>query len=138
MTNVIRHAAIDPNVASRTSNGPPLIYVLITPARNEEDYIELTLESVVRQTVRPLKWIIVSDGSTDRTDEIVSPYTEKYDWIELLKMPSRESRHFGGKVACFRAGYARLQELRYDLIGSLDADLSFPPDYFEFLVCKFT
>jgi len=117
--------------------GSLLRYVLITPARNEEAYIGLTLKSVVDQTVRPIKWIIVSDGSTDRTDDIVAGYARQYDWIELLRMPSREARHFGGKVACFAAGYARVQELQYDIVGSLDADLSFSADYFEFLLKKF-
>ena len=114
-----------------------LKYVLITPARNEEGYIERTLQSVVQQTVLPLKFVVVSDGSTDRTDEIVSSYAGKYAWLELLKMPAREARHFGGKVAAFKAGYAHTQGLQYDILASLDADLSFPPDYFEFLLRKF-
>jgi poly-beta-1,6-N-acetyl-D-glucosamine synthase len=122
-------------------------YVLVSPARNEEDFIELTIRSVIQQTVRPLKWIIVSDGSTDRTDDIVRKYCAEHDWIELVRMPERRERHFGGKVTCFNAGYARLKELFfsvsplnalcYDIIGSLDADLSFNPEYFEFLLGRF-
>jgi biofilm PGA synthesis N-glycosyltransferase PgaC len=114
-----------------------LTYVLITPARNEEAFIELTIKSVVSQTVRPLKWIIVSDGSTDRTDEIVGSYAGRHDWIELVRMPERALRDFAGKVGCFNAGRDRVRELEYDIIGSLDADISFDQEYFKFLTGKF-
>jgi biofilm PGA synthesis N-glycosyltransferase PgaC len=109
-------------------------YVLITPARNEERFIELTIKAVVAQTVRPQKWIIVSDGSTDGTDQIVRRYTAEYSWIELLAMPPRTERHFAGKVYAFNAGYARLNGVDYDIIGSMDADISFEKDYFSFLL----
>src|SRR6202790_3769544 len=97
-------------------------YVLITPARDESKFIELTVKSVVAQTVLPLKWVIVSDGSTDGTDGIVSRYAANHHWIELVRMPERRERHFAGKVHAFNAGYDRLQGLDYDVIGSLDAD----------------
>ena len=112
-------------------------YVLITPARNEEAFIELTIKSVIQQTVRPLRWVIVSDGSTDRTDEIVQKYTVEHDWIELLRMPERKERHFGGKVFSFNAGRERLKDLKFEIIGNLDADLSFDADLFEMLMHKF-
>jgi poly-beta-1,6-N-acetyl-D-glucosamine synthase len=112
-------------------------YVLITPARNEAQFIRLTLESVVAQTVLPLKWIIVSDGSTDGTDQIVAEYTASHPWIELVRMPERQERHFAGKVQAFNAGYARVADLPYEIIGNLDGDVSFEPDYFEFLLGKF-
>jgi biofilm PGA synthesis N-glycosyltransferase PgaC len=112
-------------------------YALITPARNEAAFIELTLKSMTAQTVKPLKWVIVSDGSTDDTDEIVKRYAAANDWIELLRMPERKERNFAGKVHAFNAGYARVKGLDYDFIGSMDADLSFEPDYFEFLLSKF-
>lgn len=113
-------------------------YVLITPARNEAQFVELTLKSVVAQTVRPLKWIIVSDGSTDGTDEIVNKYSAEYPWIELLRMPERRERHFAGKVLAFNAGQAKVRDLPYEVIGSLDGDISFEPDYFSFLLGKLT
>jgi len=113
-------------------------YVLITPARNEAEYIELTLKSVVAQTVLPLKWVIVSDGSTDGTDDIVNKYSAGRPWIELIRMPEREERHFAGKVHAFNAGYARVAELKYDVIGNLDGDVSFDEQYFDFLLRKFT
>ncbi len=111
-------------------------YVLITPARNEADCIELTLRSVVAQTIRPIKWVIVSDGSTDGTDEIVSKYTVKHSWIELVKMPERRERNFAGKVHAFNAGYAKVKHLEFDAIGSLDGDISFDEEYFSFLLGK--
>jgi biofilm PGA synthesis N-glycosyltransferase PgaC len=111
-------------------------YVLITPARNEAKFIELTLKSVVAQTVRPAKWVIVSDGSTDGTDDIVAKYTENHPWIELLRMPERSERHFAGKVHAFNAGYARMKNLEYEVIGSLDSDISFDENYFSFLLQK--
>ena len=112
-------------------------YVLITPARNEEAFIQQTIESVVAQTVLPAKWVIVSDGSTDRTDDIVKQYAAKYDWIQLVRTPEREERHFAGKVLAFNAGYEQVQDLNYDIVGSLDADISFDPEYFEFLLGQF-
>ena len=111
-------------------------YVLITPARNEAQFIELTIKSVVAQTVGPVKWVIVSDGSTDGMDEIVSKYVAENPWIELLQMPERRERHFAGKVHAFNAGYARVKDLDYDVIGSMDGDISFDEDYFSFLLGK--
>jgi len=112
-------------------------YVLITPARNEADYIELTLKSVVAQTVKPLKWIIVNDGSTDSTGEIVSRYAAIYPWIDLVEMPKRTERHFGAKAEAVNSGHKRVSELQYDVLGNLDSDVSFGPDYFEFLMNRF-
>jgi glycosyltransferase involved in cell wall biosynthesis len=111
-------------------------YVLITPARNEAQFIESTLKSVVAQTVPPLKWVIVSDGSTDGTDEIVRRYLDSYRWIQLLRMPERAERHFAGKVLAFTSGYERVRDLNPDIVGNLDADVTFEPDHFEFLLRK--
>jgi len=113
-------------------------YTLITPARNEARYIELTIRSMVSQTHRPLKWVIVSDGSTDGTDDIVKRYTGGHPWIELVRMPERPERHFAGKVRAFEAGRAIVASLNYDVIGNLDADVSFEPRHFEFLLGKFS
>jgi glycosyltransferase involved in cell wall biosynthesis len=113
-----------------------LSYVLITPARNEADHIAKTLESVVAQTVLPLRWVIVSDGSTDGTDAIVESFQIGRPWIHLIKLPPRTERNFAAKVNAFRAGQERVQDLAYDVIGNVDGDVSFPPDYFEFLLAK--
>ena len=111
-------------------------YVLITAAKNEQDFISKTLDSVVNQTLLPEKWMIVSDGSTDRTDEIVAEYAKRFPWIELMQVPQGSSRDFSGKAnACNRA-YERLKAVEHDVVASLDADLSFAPDYFEFLLQK--
>ena len=112
-------------------------YVLVTPARNEAAFIELTLRSVVAQTVPPVKWVIVSDGSTDGTDDIVKKYAADCPWIELIQMPERQERHFAGKAAAVNAGCKRMAELEYEVIGNLDADVSFDEDYFAFLMRKF-
>ncbi len=114
-----------------------LSYVLVTPARNEEAYIEKTIQSVIAQTTLPKRWVIVSDGSTDRTDEIVKRYESRFGWITLVRMPEHRDRQFAAKVHCFNAGYARLTDMTYDIIGSLDADISFEKDYFAFLLEKF-
>jgi poly-beta-1,6-N-acetyl-D-glucosamine synthase len=113
-------------------------YVLISPARNEESYIEKTIQSVICQTVLPVKWIIVSDGSTDRTDQIVQEYAVQHLWMELIRLPERTERHFAAKVNAFNAGYDKVKNINHDIIGNLDADLSFENDYIEFLLGKFT
>ncbi len=89
------------------------------------------------QTVPPLKWLVVSDGSTDGTDDIVRKYAANYPWIELLRMPERRERNFAGKALAVNAGREGMGDLRYDVIGNLDADVSFEPDYFAFLMEKF-
>lgn len=111
-------------------------YALVTPARNEARMIESTIRSVVAQSVQPLRWVIVSDGSTDATDEIVSRYAAQYNWIELLRMPERRERHFAGKAYAFNAGKARLDGLAYEVIANLDADITFESGYFAYLLEK--
>ena len=112
-------------------------YVLITPARNEAAFIELTLRSVIAQTHRPLRWVIVDDGSTDETAAIVERYTSEHPWIELVRRPRRVNRDFAGKVHSFNAGLERTRDLQPELVGNLDADTSFGADHFEFLVEQF-
>lgn len=119
----------------RTSSYPP--YILITPARNEEAFIEKTIESMIHQTVLPLRWVIVDDGSTDRTAEIVEIYAKRYPWIELARRPPRKDRNFAAKVYAFNDGFERIRTLQFELVGNLDADISFGPDHFEFLISKF-
>lgn len=109
-------------------------YVLITPARNEEAFIEKTLESMIRQTVLPVKWVIVNDGSSDSTANIIGRYLEKNPWIELVNLPQRRERHFAAKVHAFNAGRGSLGNIEYQFIGNLDGDISFDPDHFEFLL----
>lgn len=113
-----------------------MIYVLITPARNEAAFIARTIESVVAQTVQPARWVIVSDGSTDGTDDTVRRYTAAHPWIRLVRVPERRERHFAGKVHAFNAGLATVTDIDYDVIASLDADISLSPDHFAFLLSK--
>jgi glycosyltransferase involved in cell wall biosynthesis len=114
-----------------------LSYVLITPARNEEQFIERLIHSVADQTLLPTKWVIVNDGSTDATARIVSGYLAKHEWIELINLPSHRDRSFSAKVFAVNAGLERVRNLDYEVIGNLDSDVSFVPDYFEFLLKKF-
>ena len=115
----------------------PYQYVLITPARNEAAFIEKTLQSVIQQTHRPLRWVIVSDGSTDGTDELVRKYAQSNPWIELVTLPPRKERHFAAKVNAFNAGYARVTDLSFQVVGNLDADVSFGPGFMDYLVKQF-
>lgn len=112
-------------------------YVLITPAHNEGAFIEKTLVSMVAQTVLPERWVIVDDGSTDETAKIVEDYAQSQPWIELVRRPQRRGRSFAGKAHAFNAGMERVRSLDFDIIGNLDADISFDPDYFKFLLSKF-
>jgi glycosyltransferase involved in cell wall biosynthesis len=113
-------------------------YVLITPARNEERFITKTLDSMVAQTLLPERWIVVDDGSTDRTAEIVEKYTSRYGWIELIRRPQNLDRSFAGKVHAFNTGLDKVQSLGFEVVGNLDADLSFDPHYFKFLMGRFS
>ena len=112
-------------------------YVLVTSARNEAKFIEGTIRSVVNQTVLPQRWVIVDDGSTDRTPQIVETYLEKFPWIELLRMPSRSDRSFTGKAVAVNSALERLTSLQFDVLGNLDADVSFDSQYMAFVVAKF-
>ena len=120
---------------TQTNALPP--YVLITPARNEQAFIEKTIQSVAQQTFLPLKWVIVNDGSTDSTGAIVSEYASRYPFIELVNLPVRRERNFAAKVHAFNAGREKVQDLDYQVIGNLDSDVSLDPDHFEFLLSKF-
>jgi glycosyltransferase involved in cell wall biosynthesis len=112
-------------------------YVLITPAHNEEAYIQKTFDSMIAQTARPERWVIVDDGSTDRTAEIVARSAQGHDWIELVQRPRHLDRSFAGKVHAFNAGLERARSFNFEVVGNLDADISFEPDYLEFLMQKF-
>lgn len=113
-------------------------YVLVTPARNEAAFIEQTIRSVAQQTILPLKWIIVDDGSTDGTGEIIAKWAREHAWLERIATPPREERHFAGKARALMAAYEQLRSVPHDAVGSLDADISFDdPELFGFLLSKF-
>jgi glycosyltransferase involved in cell wall biosynthesis len=92
---------------------------------------------MVQQTVLPMKWVIVNDGSTDRTGEVVKKYLPAHRWIELVEIPQRQDRCFAKKVYSFNAGFERVMDIPYEIIGNLDADISFDKDHFEFLLKQF-
>ena len=114
-------------------------YVLITAARNEEAVIRATLESVAAQTQLPQRWVVMDDGSTDRTAAIVEEYGQRYPWIDLVRRPPRTDRSFAGKAHAVNSALERIRAtgLEFEVVGNLDADVSFEPDYMAFLLARF-
>jgi glycosyltransferase involved in cell wall biosynthesis len=114
-------------------------YIIITPAKDEAEYIEKTLNSVIKQTVLPEEWIIVDDNSTDNTVEIVQRYRANYPWIKLLKKDVPEEKRLGGAkvVRAFNYGFNSISINNYDVVVKLDADLTLPPDYFKCVLNEF-
>ena len=112
-------------------------YVLVTPVRDEVATIGRTLNAVTRQTMRPTEWVIVSDGSTDGTNEVVLAASARYPWIRLIALPPRAGRSFAAVVQNTEAGVRALEAKDYEFLGLLDADLDFPDDYFEKLAGRF-
>ena len=113
-------------------------YVIISPVRDEARQVERTLDSVVGQTVRPLRWVIVDDGSTDETPRIVERWARNHAFIQLITQPASSSRQPGGNVIrVFHTGYRQVASLEFDFVVKLDCDLSFGPDYFERLLGEF-
>ena len=112
-------------------------YAVVTPARNEAAFIEQTIQSMTAQSLPPAKWVIVSDGSTDSTDDIVKRYLGRHPWMALVRMPERRDRQFAAKVFAFNAGYEHIQPIDCDVVGNLDADITFEPDYFAYLMDQF-
>lgn len=112
-------------------------YLLISPGRNEADFMRFTLDSVIAQTVGPKRWIIVDDGSTDVSPAILKEYESNYDWIEVITREDRGQRSVGsGVMEAFYAGFEIIDLNDYDYICKLDLDLILPPRYFETLLGK--
>jgi poly-beta-1,6-N-acetyl-D-glucosamine synthase len=113
-------------------------YILISPVKDEERYVETTIKAVLNQTLLPYRWIIVDDGSRDKTPEIVREYAERFDWIRLVTLNGRSGRQPGsGIIRAFNEGYKLLDGVDFDFIVKFDCDIDFPPEYFEQLVGKF-
>lgn len=107
-------------------------YVIITPARDEEEHIEGTIRSVIHQTILPVEWVIVDDGSKDRTPEIIDRYVKQYSWIHLVRRPDRGFRNSaGGEIDAFYCGFEIIKTSDWDFIVKLDGDLVLPGEYFE-------
>jgi biofilm PGA synthesis N-glycosyltransferase PgaC len=110
-------------------------YVLISPCRDEAKYMRQTMDSVIAQSIRPAKWIIVDDGSTDQTPQILADYRVNHDWIEVVTRNDRGYRLVGpGVIEAFYAGYETINPDDYDYLCKLDLDLRLPPRYFETLM----
>jgi len=110
-------------------------YVLISPCRDEAAYMRQTLDSVINQTIRPTKWVIVDDGSTDSTPRILADYQSRHDWIEVVTRTNRGGRSVGpGVIDAFYAGYEAINPDDYDYLCKLDLDLRLQPRYFEILI----
>jgi glycosyltransferase involved in cell wall biosynthesis len=113
-------------------------YVVITPVRNEENNLPHTVESFVAQTIQPAIWIIVDDGSTDKTDSIADAAAARYPWIRVVHRKDRGFRQPGtGVVEAFYDGLASLGETTWDYLIKFDGDLAFAPDYFQRCFEKF-
>jgi biofilm PGA synthesis N-glycosyltransferase PgaC len=112
-------------------------YVLISPCRNEAEYMRQTLDSVIEQTVHPAKWIIVDDGSTDDTPKILAEFQARYSWIEVVTRRDRGRRAVGpGVIEAFYDGYATINPDEFEFLCKLDLDLRLPPRYFEILIAR--
>ena len=112
-------------------------YVVVSPCRNEADYMRQTLDSVIAQSVPPALWVIVDDGSTDATPRILAEYAARHDWIRIVTRADRGRRAVGpGVIDAFYAGYETIDPDEYQYLCKLDLDLRLPPRYFEELMAR--
>jgi poly-beta-1,6-N-acetyl-D-glucosamine synthase len=107
-------------------------YIIITPVRDEVSYIGQTINAVTSQTILPIRWVVVDDGSTDGTADVLAKQTVETDWLKVIHRPNRGHRANGtGVMEAFHEGLATLAAHEWDYLVKLDGDLSFDPDYFE-------
>ena len=117
---------------------PDPVYIVITPIRNEEEFLPLTLTSMIAQTVRPQQWILVDDGSTDGTGKLIDQAAAAHPWITAVHRADRGSRQAGtGVIAAFYDGYNMIAGQQWDYIVKFDGDLSFDSRYFELCLQEF-
>src|SRR5436853_7182100 len=109
-------------------------YALITAAKNEQSYVRQILQPIVNQTQLPQIWVIVSDGSIDRTDEFVVEFARNYDFIRLLRLDNEGTRAFSRQASASNAGYDSIKHMEFDFVGFLDADISLNVSYYETLL----
>lgn len=110
-------------------------YVIISPCRNEQKYMHQTMDTVINQTLKPTKWVIVDDGSTDDTAKILKEYADQHSFIEIVTRENRGHRSVGpGVIDTFYAGYNTIEIDDYAYICKLDLDLNLPKVYFETLI----
>lgn len=113
-------------------------YIVISPVRNEEMYFERTLKSMVAQTIKPIEWIIVDDGSTDNTRNIIAKYLNENPWIIVIARTPKSYHPGAGVVQAFYDGFSAVKTADWDYVVKLDGDLEFDKDYFEQLFFRFT
>jgi len=111
-------------------------YSIVTPARNEEAILDRTVQSVINQTIKPQKWVIINDGSTDRTGEILDSYSKKHKWINVIHVEKKFPSFTGGQEMLGRA-FERINLEQNDFVGKLDADIELAPIYYEDILGKF-
>ena len=112
--------------------------VIVAPVRDESQYLQGTIDSIVSQKLKPVEWILVDDGSTDNTFAIAKKASEKYPWIRVVQRKDRGVRAVGpGVVNAFYFGYDQIQTIDYDYICKMDGDIEIGPDYFSTLVAYF-
>lgn len=113
-------------------------YAIITPVRNEGLHFQQTIDSVVSQTVQSIAWVIVDDGSSDSTPQLIATAVSQYPWIHAVRRSDRGFRKQGGGVIeAFYDGFSRIQALPWDFLVKLDGDLSFAKTYFQDCLAKF-
>jgi poly-beta-1,6-N-acetyl-D-glucosamine synthase len=113
-------------------------YIVISPAKDEAARIEKTIQSVLRQTLPPVCWVIVDDGSTDETPEILESYRQTVDWIKVIRVDRDAKRKLGSaEIQAFKVGFQTVENEGFDFVVKLDCDLEFEATYFERLIARF-
>lgn len=130
-------------------------YVVVSPVRNEAEHLGKTLRSMIHQTLRPAQWILVNDGSTDGTAEMIDQFAAEHPWIVAVHRSSRDragqaEKSAGGadpkrgkrareakEIEAFYHGYERLSAADWDFVVKLDGDVGFDPGYFESCLAEF-
>ncbi len=113
-------------------------YVIVSPVKDEEKYIETTIQAILKQTLLPNTWIIVDDGSSDRTPEILSAYADRFDWIQILRIHrDAQRRPNAAEIQAFQLGFDLVRERSFEFVVKLDCDVDLPASYFERLLRKF-
>ena len=113
-------------------------YVVVTAARDEVGYIEHTIKSLTAQTVKPLKWVIVDDGSSDETAKLAETAAAQYDWITVIRRQNRGFREVGvGNYDALQEGFRAVANIDHEFLSIVDADVEFNSTYFEELGMKY-
>ncbi|MBN9692880.1 MAG: glycosyltransferase family 2 protein [Verrucomicrobia bacterium] len=113
------------------------VYVLVTAVKNEERTLQTTIDSVLAQTVRPHEWVIVDDGSSDRTPHILSEVTKKNPWIRIVSRETSPIRDFANVARALNFAVNQLTVRHYEFLGVLDGDIRLPANYYEAILNKF-